>query len=137
MTGLAPLRAPTQRRDKNRFLGKSNWLRGLHTRYAVLAAALLANCAPLPTQDQLARETARNVVRPILADRFPGVPLEPLTDCVIDNASAAELYSLAETAVIGFTPEAFNTILAIAQRPGTVECLASDGIAGLTRQGAF
>lgn len=135
--GPASLRAPAQGGIRGRFLRRINWFQPLHACNVALAAALLAGCAAVPTQDQLARETARNVIRPILADRFPGVPLEPLTDCVIDNASAAELFGLAQTGLTGLTPDAFTTILAIAQRPGTLQCLASDGVAGLTRQGAL
>ena len=38
----------------------------------------------------LARDAARTAVRPVLESRFPGVPLEPATDCVIDNATFEE-----------------------------------------------
>lgn len=90
----------------------------------LVAGALLAACAP-GTQDRIAREAARNAVRPILADRFPGLPLEPLTDCVIDNASSSELAGLARTQVTGLTLDAINTITGIATRPDTVQCLSA------------
>ena len=95
-------------------------------------AGVLGACVPM-TQEQIARETARNVVRPILANRFPGVPLEPLTDCVIDNATLGELNALARASITGLTPDTYGTIIAVATRPATLNCLATDGIAGLTR----
>ena len=97
---------------------------------AVAILMALAGCVPI-TQEQVARETARGVIRPILADRFPGIPVEPLTDCVIDSATVPELYALAETVFTGLTPAAINTITDIAIRPETVACLATDGIGGV------
>lgn len=98
---------------------------------AATALAALAACAPV--QDQIARETARATVRPILAERFPGVPLEPATDCVIDNARAGEIITLAGSAASGrATPEAVTTVSNILTRPDTISCLIREGIPLLT-----
>lgn len=96
-------------------------------RLAVLCLALLAGCAEV--QNEVAREAARNAVRPVLADRLPGVPLEPATDCIINNATAAEILSLAGDAAQG-APDAgtVDTVIAIGTRPETITCLATEGL---------
>jgi hypothetical protein len=119
-----PDQRTAQHPSKIKLGSKIRMLHRYHASNLALATLLLAACVPL-TQDQIARETARNVVRPILADRFPGLPLEPVTDCVIDNASAGELYSLAQTSVTGFSVEALNAITRITTRPATVQCIAA------------
>ncbi len=98
-------------------------------RAVTLAAPLaLVGCADL--QDQIARDTARATVRPVLAERFPGVPLEPASDCVIDNASAGELTRLGLAAnQPAITPETQALVVEIATRPETIRCLATDGLA--------
>lgn len=87
----------------------------------------LAACAEL--QDEVAREAARSAVRPVLQDNFPGVPLEPATDCIIDNATAGEILSLAADAAQG-APDAgtIETVLTIGTRPETITCLATEGL---------
>ncbi|MCL1628655.1 MULTISPECIES: hypothetical protein [Roseinatronobacter] len=98
-------------------------------RAALIAAPLaLSACAGL--QDELARDAAKRSVNPVLAERFPGVPLEPASDCVIDNASAGELTRLA---LAGAQPtvsdETSALVVQIATRPETIRCLATDGLA--------
>ena len=98
-------------------------------RFAALAAlpALVA-CADV--QDQIARDAARATVRPVLAERFPGVPLEPASDCVINNASAGEITRLALAAgQPTVSPETSALVTEIATRPETIRCLATDGLA--------
>ncbi|MBM9594823.1 hypothetical protein JM664_09950 [Rhodobacteraceae bacterium MCCB 386] len=87
-------------------------------------AAALAACVPI-SREQVAREAARAAVQPILADRFPGLPVQTLTDCVIDNAAVPELYELAETTLTGLTPSAIDLMVDIARRPATQQCLAA------------
>lgn len=95
----------------------------------VFALPLLAACSPPEGfATDISREAARQTVRPILAERFPGVPLEPATDCVIDNAEASELFTLTKAAAIGVTPETTGTVTDILSRPETLQCLASDGL---------
>ena len=59
----------------------------------VMLLALLAACTP-ESQDAVARESAKSVVNPILAERFPGLPVSLATDCVIDNATTQEIVTL-------------------------------------------
>ena len=101
-------------------------------RLAILALAALMGlsaCGEDGLADQLARKEAKDAVRPVLAQRFPGVPLEPATDCVIDNASAGEIITLAKAGVTGLGPKETQLVVEIATRPETIECLLKDGLA--------
>ena len=100
---------------------------------AALAVPALTACT-VDQQNAVARESARQAVRPVLARRFPGVPLEPATDCVIDNATAGEIITLAAAGVRGQPDQqTTNTVIAIAQRPGTIQCLVTEGLPVLLR----
>lgn len=93
----------------------------------VLAMPLLAACADL--RDDLAREATRSAVRPVLAENFPGVPLEPGTDCVINAATGPELGRLARAAATRDTgPETTTLVSGIVSRPATLRCLATQGL---------
>ena len=97
---------------------------------AALIAAPLVLTACAGVQDQLARDAAKRSVNPVLAERFPGVPLEPASDCVIDNASAGEITRLALAAAQPtVSPETSALVVEIATRPETIRCLATDGLA--------
>ena len=92
-----------------------------------LAALVLTACT-VEQQDALTRDAARNAVRPVLERNFPGVPLEPATDCVIENASSRELLALAADAVTGPTASTVEITTNILKRPATLQCLATDGL---------
>lgn len=94
---------------------------------ALLASLGLMACTPA-MQDNLARDAAKRAVRPVLAQRFPGVPLEPATDCIIDNATAQEIMTLAADAVTGPTASTVEIVGNIATRPDTIRCLAREGL---------
>ncbi len=87
----------------------------------------LAACTPAQ-QDDLARNAARQAVRPVLAENFPGVPLEPAIDCVINNAGASEILVLAADAVTGPTASTVEIVANIIARPETITCLATEGL---------
>jgi len=95
--------------------------------FALTFALLLAACTPAQ-QDDLTRDAAKRAVRPVLAERFPGIPLEPATDCIIDNATSRELLSLAADAVTGPTANTVEIVGDIASRPETIRCLAEEGL---------
>lgn len=104
------------------------------TRFLLLGTLLLSGCA---VGDELARDAARRAVHPVLAERFPGIPLEPATDCVIDNATGGEITSLAADAMMGRpTPATVETVTTILKRPETITCLVTEGLPVLLRQGA-
>lgn len=98
------------------------------------AILLLAGCGAVDTvATDLTRDAARSAVRPVIADQFPGVPLEPATDCIIDNAERGELLELARAATLGATPQTGTTVSTIATRPETLRCLAETGLPALLR----
>ena len=96
----------------------------------ITLALMLAGCTPA-IQDTIARETAKTVVNPIIAARFPGVPVTPITDCVIDNATAGEIITLADGAVNGVTAETERTTIEILNRRSTIECMGTSGVDGV------
>jgi len=97
---------------------------------AVLIAAPVALTACAGVQNELARDAAKRSVNPVLADRFPGVPLEPASNCVIDNASAGEITGLALAAAQPTVSEETSALVVdIPTRPETIRCLATDGLA--------
>lgn len=107
----------------------------LHSRTAgtvglACAAVLMAGCTDVG-RDQIARNAAKSAVRPVIAERFPGVPLEPSVNCIIDNATADEILALASDTFTGPTEATFETVIRIAARPGTVSCLTTQGLAAL------
>ena len=99
------------------------------------AATLLAGCMQDlgPTGDAFARDAAKGVVNGIVQTRFPGVDARPITDCIIDNASSAEIFQIAEAALVGSNQTTTNLVVQIASRPENVSCAlnGSLGVAGL------
>ncbi|WP_252733537.1 hypothetical protein [Paracoccus marinaquae] len=104
------------------------------------AALVLAGCvAPLPTAgpvpitpapttptvlDEASRSLARSVVNSEMQKRLPGVNVAPYTDCVINNATTAELIDIAQMSRAGATGAA-DSVAAIVSRPATTQCIAS------------
>ena len=97
-------------------------------RFFVAALILLVTACTPQMQDELTRDAAKTAVRPVLEERFPGVPLEPATDCIIDNANSRELLALAADAVTGPTANTVEIVTDIASRPETIRCLATEGL---------
>ncbi len=95
--------------------------------WTIPAVSLLLACTA-EQQDELTRDAAKRAVRPVLEERLPGVPLEPATDCIIDNASSGELLSLASDALTGPTANTVEIVGDIATRPATIRCLAEEGL---------
>ena len=93
----------------------------------ILSVVLLGACT-VEQQDEIARDAAKNAVRPVLQERLPGVPVEPATDCVIENATAKEILSLAADAVTGPTANTVEIVSDILVRQGTLTCLATEGL---------
>ncbi|WGH80072.1 hypothetical protein [Jannaschia ovalis] len=93
----------------------------------LIALALLAGCNSA-VGTELSRSAAKSVVNPIVAERFPGVPLEPATDCIIDNATGSEIATLAASAATRDDATASRLVLDIAGRPETIRCIAAEGL---------
>lgn len=110
---------------------------------ATLGAGVLAlaGCvAPLPTTgpvpttpaapaaptvlDAASRSVARNVINSEMQKRLPGANVAPYTDCVVNNATTAELIDIAQMSRSGVTGTA-DSVAAIVSRPATTQCIAS------------
>ena len=87
----------------------------------ILAASA---CAQATQQvDSIAREGTKGVITETLATRFPQVPKQPITpftDCIVDNADAAQVRVFAKSAVIGVDDTTVATVRAVLPRPETV-----------------
>ncbi len=108
------------------------------TRSLLMLALLLPLTACVGVQDvadQLAREQARQYVNAEVQSRFPGVDATPVTNCVIDNASAQEIITIAGGFALGDTGAASNTVNTVLRRPATLQCSAGNVFGGLTRMG--
>ncbi|MCA0994074.1 MULTISPECIES: hypothetical protein [Roseobacteraceae] len=101
-------------------------------RAALGLVVVLAACSA-QTQDQIARQAAKSTVARVVADRYPGVPVEPALDCVIDNASSTQIYALAADSVTGPTASTVEVVTDIVSKPETLTCLAADGLPALVR----
>ncbi len=105
------------------------------TSASVLATACtLAACVDMQDMaDQIARQQARQYVNAEVQQRFPGVDATPITDCVIDNANAQEIVTIAGGIALGNTDAATDTVNSVLQRPGTLQCAAGTYFDGLPR----
>lgn len=96
---------------------------------AVTALAGASACAAVnDAADTVARERAKSVVNTVVSQRFPGLNAAPITDCVIDAASAGEIIQIASASVSGVTPETTQQVIQIAQRPEAVQCIAQNSL---------
>ncbi|SNR46666.1 hypothetical protein [Puniceibacterium sediminis] len=98
----------------------------------VLLPLMLIACTA-ESQDQLARGAARSTTSKILAQRLPGVPLQPAVDCVINNANSQQILALAADSVTGPTESTYQVVSGILQKPETLRCLAAEGLPALLR----
>lgn len=107
-----------------------------------LAAATLAGCvAPMPPAttvttapsvvvtaptvlDAASRQVARTVINSEMEKRLPGANVAPYTDCVVNNATTAELIDIAQASRAGVTGTA-DSVAAIVSRPATTQCIAA------------
>ena len=96
---------------------------------AIVVAGLLGACdAANDAADTLARDQAKTVVNGVVAEKLPGVNAAPVTDCIIDAASASEILTIAGASVTGVTDNTVQMVLEIAQRPDAVNCIATNGL---------
>ena len=99
-------------------------------RKILILTLLLAACST-QSQDAIARGAARSTVTKIVVDRFPGAPVEPVLDCVIDNASATQIYALAADTIGGPTESSIQIVADVVQKPETITCLSTTGLAAV------
>ena len=96
----------------------------------IVAVLALSGCgAANDAADAVARDRAKGVVNGVVDDRFAGVNAAPVTDCIIDAASAGEIIQIAGASVTGVTQSTVEQVLEIAGRREAVECIAENGLA--------
>lgn len=78
--------------------------------------------------DDVARGQVKRYVTGVVSTRFPGVDAAPVTDCIIDAASAQEILQIASSSATGASADGTQIVLQIAQRPDTVRCIARNGL---------
>ncbi|AUH34962.1 hypothetical protein [Paracoccus tegillarcae] len=79
---------------------------------------------PAPTGlDAASRAIARTTVNAELKRRYPSLNVAPLTDCIMNNATTAELVDIAQMTNAGVSGAA-DSVAAIVSRPATTQCIA-------------
>lgn len=96
----------------------------------ILSLGLLAACmTPQDMVDREVRQTAEQVINEVVSDQFPGVDASPVSNCVVNNASTAEILTVAKAAVTGIDAETVDIVLDVIKRRGTLDCIVDNGIA--------
>jgi len=96
---------------------------------AILALGLLSACGVAnKAADELARDQAKSVVNGVVSSKLPGVNVAPVSDCIIDAASASEILSIAGASVTGVNENTVSLVVEIAGRPDAVQCIARNGL---------
>ena len=94
----------------------------------LLAALALAACDPAQTADKIGRRAAETVVRPVVEDHLSGPAADTATNCIVSNASAADVQLLARDVGVVAGTQTEATVLRIAREPAAAACLARAGI---------
>ena len=96
----------------------------------VLVLALAA-CSPEKLATDVTRRTAKTVVLPVVRDVAPPPADTLAAECILANASNAELNDLARNVGNEAGTLTIQTIRTIAERPSTRACIAGRGLAPL------
>lgn len=70
-----------------------------------------------PNPDAAVRSSARVIVNREMARRLPGANVAPYTDCVLQNATTAELADISQSA----NPS--GAVASVVGRPSTTQCI--------------
>lgn len=81
---------------------------------------------PAPSASDAARASARQVVNVEMAKKLRGRNVAPFTQCVLDNATMAEISDLS---TLGGSPAATGAVAAIVSRPATAQCIKRANVA--------
>ena len=99
----------------------------------ILCLAFVASCATVDrVTTDTTRRSAKAAINTVVAERMPGVNVEPVSDCIIENATTGELFGIASAAVTGITRTTVSTISEIAGRPRTLVCITKTGLGQIT-----
>ena len=97
-------------------------------RLALPLALLLPACDVNALSEQALRKAAASVVEPVMNVEMPGDVAGRATECVLDNASDAEIEGLARDVGVEAGTLTVANIRSIAERPATQACFASAGV---------
>ena len=89
---------------------------------------LLTACSPTDVADKVGRRAAESVVLPVVSQYMPGPQAQGVTRCVIDNATANEIQTLARDIAVQAGSSTVQTVMGIAARPETLACITSAGL---------
>lgn len=96
------------------------------------AALILSGCL---STESIVQETARDVakrsVNGVISQKFPGANVSAYTDCVIDNASTAEIAGIAKNSIAGAEDAVVSQVSEIASRQPTTICITQSALASL------
>jgi hypothetical protein len=93
-----------------------------------LLPAALAACDPNQVADQAGRRIASSVVLPVVQNDMPTPVARKATDCIVTNATAAEVQALARDVAVVAGSSTKATIRGIALRPEAAACFAANGV---------
>ncbi len=100
---------------------------------AVGFLGLLSACGSGQQDAEALKAAAKPATFRIAAQEFPQAPAVPIADCVVENASEAELVILAQAQLQGIRGVDANLVRTIVTRPETQACLQAAGV----RSGSF
>ncbi len=89
----------------------------------------LAACSPAEIATDVTRKAARTVVLPVVTATTPAPANELATDCIIANATNAELNDLARDIGNRAGTLTEQNVRAILAKPTTQACIAGKGLA--------
>ena len=97
----------------------------------MVMALALAACSPEKLATDVTRRTAKTVVLPVVRAVTPPPADTMATECILMNASNAELNELARNVGNEAGTLTIQNIRIIAERPSTRACIAGKGLAPL------
>ena len=94
----------------------------------LMAMLLVAACSPTDIADKVGRRAAESVVMPVVSADMPAGPAQAATNCIVANATAAEVQTLARDVAVVAGTSTKATIRAIALRPEAQACFNANGV---------
>ncbi len=96
---------------------------------ALLALGLLGACGPSKEQEEASlKAAAQPATYRIVAQEYATAPPVVMGDCVVEQASEAELVILAQAQLQGIRGADANLVRTIVSRPETRACLQAAGL---------
>lgn len=76
-----------------------------------------------PAVPSIAQNGARLAINREMARRLPGANVAPYTDCVVSNATAAEITDIGRQSAAGGNVS--DAVASVVSRPATTQCIAA------------